>query len=94
MEQGKQDLQSTGEASAIEALLPKVQQVINEVRPTLQADGGDIELLGITSELKARVRLVGACRGCPSASITLSFGVEKYLREKVPEIQGLVLDNG
>jgi Fe-S cluster biogenesis protein NfuA len=91
MEQNKQE-QPAGEASTVETLLPRVQQVINEVRPTLQADGGDIELLGIIPELKARVRLVGACKGCPSASITLSFGVEKYLRERIPEIQGLVLD--
>ena len=75
------------------ALLPKVQQAIDEVRPALQADGGDIELLGITPDLRARVRLVGACQGCPSASITLSFGVENYLRERVPEIKGLKLED-
>lgn len=75
------------------ALLPRVQQAIEEVRPALQGDGGDIELLGITPDLRARVRLVGACHGCPSASITLSYGVETYLRERVPEIVGLQLDN-
>lgn len=71
------------------ALLPRVQEAIDEIRPNLQADGGDIELLGITPDLKAKVRLVGACAGCPSAAITLQFGVENYLRERVPEIQGL-----
>lgn len=76
------------------ALLPRVQEAIDEVRPNLQADGGDIELLGITPDLKARVRLVGACAGCPSAAITLQFGVENYLRERVPEIQGLVNEGG
>jgi Fe-S cluster biogenesis protein NfuA len=75
------------------ALLPKVQQAIDEIRPALQADGGDIELLGLTPDLRARVRLVGACVGCPSASITLSFGVENYLRERVPEIKGLKLED-
>jgi Fe-S cluster biogenesis protein NfuA len=75
------------------ALLPRVQQAIDEVRPALQADGGDIELLGITPDLKAKVRLVGACSGCPSASITLSFGVENYVRERVPEIKGLQLES-
>lgn len=74
------------------ALLPKVQQAIDEVRPALQADGGDIELLGMTPDLRARVRLVGACQGCPSASITLSFGVENYLRERVPEVKGLKVE--
>ncbi|HEY3449884.1 MAG TPA: NifU family protein [Myxococcales bacterium] len=74
------------------ALLPKVQQAIDEVRPALQADGGDIEFLGMTADLRARVRLVGACQGCPSASITLSFGVENYLRERVPEVKGLKVE--
>lgn len=74
------------------ALLPRVQQAIDEVRPALQADGGDIELLGITPDLRAKVRLVGACAGCPSAGITLSFGVENYLKERVPEIKGLKLE--
>ena len=75
------------------ALLPRVQEAIEEVRPALQADGGDIELLGVTSDLRARVRLVGACSGCPSAHITLSLGVENYLRERVPEIVGLKVEN-
>ncbi|MGI5863962.1 MAG: NifU family protein [Myxococcales bacterium] len=76
------------------ALLPRVQEAIDEIRPNLQADGGDIELLGITPDLKARVRLVGACAGCPSAAITLQFGVENYLRERVPEIQGIEVEGG
>jgi len=75
-----------------QALLPRVQEAIDEVRPALQSDGGDIELLGITADLKARVRLVGACAGCPSAHLTLSMGVENYLRERVPEIQGIEAD--
>ncbi len=74
------------------ALLARVQQAIEEVRPALQADGGDIEFLGLTDDSKARVRLVGACSHCPSSSITLSYGVENYLRERVPEIKGLALD--
>ena len=73
-------------------LLPRVQEAVDEVRPALQADGGDIELLGITPDLRARVRLVGACAGCPSAHITLSLGVENYLRERVPEITGLKVE--
>lgn len=87
-------VESAGDGASPEAmaLLPRVQQAIDEVRPALQADGGDIELLGITSDFRARVRLVGACSGCPSASITLSFGVENYLRERVPEIKGLKVE--
>jgi len=88
-EQTKSDEGLTPEAMA---LLPRVQQAIDEVRPALQADGGDIELLGVTPGLRARVRLLGACHGCPSASITLSFHVENYLREQVPEIVGVELE--
>ena len=94
-------IKSTDESAADEgltpeamALLPRVQQAIDEVRPSLQADGGDIELLGVTPDLRARVRLVGACHGCPSASFTLSFGVENYLRERVPEVTGLKVEGG
>jgi Fe-S cluster biogenesis protein NfuA len=76
------------------ALLPRLQEAIDEIRPNLQEDGGDIELLGVTPELKARVRLVGHCAGCPSAAITLSFGVERYLRERVPECQGIEVEGG
>ena len=71
------------------ALFPRVQTAIDEIRPNLQADGGDIELISITPELKARVRLVGACSGCPSAAYTLHYGVENYLRECVPELAGI-----
>jgi Fe-S cluster biogenesis protein NfuA len=86
--------QATGSGLSAEsvALLARVQQAIDEVRPALQADGGDIELLGLTDDLRARVRLVGACSHCPSSSITLSYGVENYLRERVPEVKGLALD--
>lgn len=80
---------SSPESAALHA---RVQQAIDEVRPALQADGGDIEFLGLTDDSRARVRLVGACSHCPSSSITLSYGVENYLRERVPEIKGLALD--
>jgi len=89
---GPGDTADEGTTPEAMALLPKVQQAIDEVRPALQADGGDIELLGITPDLRARVRLVGACSGCPSASITLSFGVENYLKERVPEVTGLKVE--
>lgn len=75
-----------------QALFPRVREAIEEIRPNLQADGGDIELITITPELKARVRLVGACSGCPSAAYTLHHGVENYLRECVPELKGIESD--
>jgi Fe-S cluster biogenesis protein NfuA len=54
----------------------------------MQRDGGDIELVAIT-ENRARVRLIGNCAGCPTASVTLYLGVESYLREMVPELEGI-----
>ena len=64
----------------------KVAEVIDQIRPNLQADGGDIELVEVTDEGKVRVRLQGACRGCPGAAMTLKMGVERLLREKIPEV--------
>ena len=75
-----------------QALFPRVRAAIDDIRPNLQADGGDIELITITPELKARVRLKGACSGCPSAAYTLHYGVENYLRECVPELNGIESD--
>jgi Fe-S cluster biogenesis protein NfuA len=66
----------------------KVEKIIAEIRPLLQADGGDIELVGIEGK-KVKVRLKGACAGCPGAAITLRMGVEKKLKEKIPEIESV-----
>lgn len=63
----------------------KVEAVLNELRPALQFDGGDIELLGIEDNV-VKVRLVGSCRGCPSSMMTLQYGVERAIIEAVPEI--------
>lgn len=63
-----------------------VQEVIDEVRPHLQADGGDIALVDVTEEGVVRVRLLGACQGCPGAMMTLKMGVERMLKEKVPGV--------
>ena len=74
---------------AAAALYPKVLEIIEDIRGSLQADGGDIELVTITPELKAKVRLVGACSGCPHAALTLRYGVERFLCENIPELNGL-----
>jgi Fe-S cluster biogenesis protein NfuA len=71
------------------AMKEKVQAVIDEIRPRLQADGGDIELVEVTEEGMVRVRLQGACRGCPGAAMTLSAVVENILRQRVPEVKGV-----
>jgi Fe-S cluster biogenesis protein NfuA len=68
----------------------RVESVLNRVRPFLQADGGDIELLSITGN-SADVRLTGMCAGCPSAHMTLTVGVEAAIREEIPEFEMLRL---
>jgi len=64
----------------------QVEAVINEIRPMLQADGGDIELVDVEDGV-VKVRLRGACAGCPGAQMTLKMGVERRLKEKVPEVE-------
>ena len=64
----------------------RVQEVIDEIRPMLQADGGDVELVDVTDDGVVRVRLTGACGGCPMSQITLSRGIESRLRASIPEI--------
>jgi len=64
----------------------KIQAVIDEIRPLLQADGGDIDLVGVEDGV-VKVRLRGACAGCPGAQMTLKMAVERRIKLKVPEIQ-------
>lgn len=72
-------------------LTTQVQAVIDKIRPLLQADGGDIELVGVdVATGKVSVRLQGACSGCPSAAITLKMGVERHLKEKVPAVTEVI----
>jgi Fe-S cluster biogenesis protein NfuA len=68
----------------------KVQGVINLIRPAVQADGGDIELVDVSTDGVVQIRFHGACHGCPSSTMTLQMGIERNLREKVPEITAVV----
>ena len=68
----------------------RVEAVLNRVRPFMQADGGDIELVDLEGN-SAGVRLTGMCAGCPSAHMTLYLGVENALREEIPEFETLRL---
>ncbi|MEM8756614.1 MAG: NifU family protein [Planctomycetota bacterium] len=73
----------------MDATLPlreRVVRILNLIRPAVQSDGGDIELIGVSSEGVVRIRLHGACVGCPSSSMTLKVGIEQNLREHVPEV--------
>ena len=68
----------------------KVQSVINLIRPAVQADGGDIELVDVSDAGVVQIRFHGACHGCPSSTMTLQHGIERNLREKVPEVTQVI----
>ncbi len=68
-----------------ETLKEKVQKAIAEVRPNLQADGGDIELVDVENGI-VKVKLKGACAGCPMSTMTVKWGVESFLKKKIPEV--------
>jgi Fe-S cluster biogenesis protein NfuA len=67
----------------------RVQKVIEEIRPNLQADGGDIELVDVTEDGTVKVKLQGACHGCPGAAMTLKMGVERLLKKSIPEVKAV-----
>jgi Fe-S cluster biogenesis protein NfuA len=67
----------------------EVRKAIQDVRPSLQADGGDIELVSVSDEGIVKVKLTGACNGCPMAQVTLKQGVEKYLKDKIPTVSAV-----
>lgn len=68
----------------------KVEEVLEAIRPNLQADGGDIELIDISDDGVVKVQLQGACHGCPMSQITLSQGVERVLKDKVEGVTSVV----
>jgi Fe-S cluster biogenesis protein NfuA len=67
----------------------EVSEVLEDIRPQLQADGGDVELVSV-EEGVVKVRLLGGCAGCPFASVTLQMGIERYLKQKLPEVKQVV----
>jgi Fe-S cluster biogenesis protein NfuA len=71
-------------------LLKKVDAVIEYIRPYLQADGGDVKLIDITDDLTVKVKLTGACNGCPFSMMTLKSGIENAVKEKVPELKEVI----
>lgn len=70
-------------------LTEKVEKVLAEVRPALQADGGDVELVEVSDQGDVKVRLVGACGHCPMSTYTLKMSIEQKLKEKIPEIKSV-----
>ena len=74
-------------AAPAPSLNDRVTRVLNLIRPAVQSDGGDLELVEITPEGVVKIRLHGACVGCPSSSMTLKIGIERNLKAHVPEIR-------
>jgi Fe-S cluster biogenesis protein NfuA len=68
-------------------LLNRINRALDKIRPYLQADGGDISLIDVTDEMVVKVKLIGACYGCPFSQQTLKSGVEQALLKEIPEIK-------
>ena len=81
-----EELRESGQS----VLKEEVERSLDSVRPYLQADGGDVELVDVNDEGVVFVRLAGACRGCPGATMTLQMGVERILKQQVPEVKSVV----
>jgi Fe-S cluster biogenesis protein NfuA len=64
-----------------------VKKALEEVRPHLKADGGDVELLDVTEDGVVKVRLLGACEGCPMREMTLTQGIARFIKKKVPQVK-------
>jgi Fe-S cluster biogenesis protein NfuA len=67
----------------------KVSEALNQIRPSLQADGGDVELVDVQEDGVVHVRLKGACAGCPMSQMTLKNGIERYLKQTIPEVKSV-----
>ena len=68
----------------------KVEAALNKIRPALQADGGDVELIDVTSDGIVKVKLTGACGGCPLSQMTLKMGIERVIKQEVPAVKEVI----
>ncbi len=68
----------------------RVESALGKIRPSLQADGGDVELVEVTSDGVVKVKLTGACGGCPMSQMTLKMGIEKTIKQEVPEVKEVI----
>lgn len=68
----------------------KVESVLDKLRPALQADGGDVKLVDVSDEGIVKVKLQGACAGCPMSQMTLKMGIEAAIKEQIPEIKEVI----
>ena len=78
------------EANTEKTFEEKVKEVIEAIRPDLQSHGGDVELVGTDEDNNVKVRLQGACQGCPGAQMTLKMGIEQLLKENIPEVKEVI----
>jgi len=86
---GATTVSPSGEPSASSVVVERVEHVLSLIRPAVQSDGGDLELIEVTGTGVVRIRLHGACVGCPSSTITLKAGIERNLRQHVPEVRSV-----
>ena len=77
-----------------QSLIEKVENAINEIRPYLEADGGDIKVVSIDNKNVVNLELIGSCESCPMSPMTLKAGVEEAIKKQVPEINGVNAING
>lgn len=82
-----------GDADTQQSFEEQVKNVIEAIRPNLQSHGGDVELISVEEDNTVRVRLQGACSGCPGAQMTLKMGVERLLKEKIPQVKEVIAVN-
>ena len=68
----------------------KVQKALDRIRPSLQADGGDCELVDVSDDGVVKLKLTGACHGCPMSTMTLKMGIERALKSMVPEVKQVI----
>ncbi|AAM24936.1 MAG: Nitrogen-fixing NifU domain protein [Caldanaerobacter subterraneus] len=68
----------------------RVEEILNLIKPSLQADGGDVELVDVTEDGVVKVKLTGACGGCPFATLTLKEGIERAIKEEIPEVKEVI----
>ena len=81
------------QSSTEQSLQERIKDAIDAIRGALQSHGGDVELVGVDDDNTVRVRLQGACQGCPGAAMTMKMGIEKILKERVPEVKEVVAVN-
>ena len=78
------------ETNSKKTIEEKVKETIEAIRASLQSHGGDVELVGIDRDNTVNVRLQGACQGCPGATMTMKMGIERILKERIPEVKRVV----